>query len=293
MKFIEYSSGLYYYDAKTTQNSTTTINKHSKNNVNAYLFLNTVSSNKNRFTQQEIEGADEARSLYRKLGHPSEVVFQQILSKNLIQNCPITVDDAKRALHIYGPDIATLKGKTTKKQNSHIPNYQPILIPAPIIAQYTNNRLFIDIFWVCGYPFFHTISEWIKFRTVALIPDRKQWILVAETKAIINMYTNRGLHITRVEGDNEFCTLENDILPVQLNIADADDHVPEVERSIRTLKERVRCLLQGLPYRRVPKVMIRAAIEYANRSLNQIPVQNSASDHLSPLTIMTGRPNVN
>jgi hypothetical protein len=39
--------------------------------------------------------------------------------------------------------------------------------------------------------------------------------------------------------------------------------------------------------------MMRSTIEGANRSLNQLPAQNGVSDTLSPLTIMTGRPNPN
>jgi hypothetical protein len=111
-----------------------------------------------------------------------------------------------------------------------------------------------------------------------------------ETKAIINLYETRGFKVTRVEGDQEFSCIEADILPTPLNIADADDHVPEVERSIRTIKERTRCLVQGLPFRRVPKAMMRAAVENAHKVLNQFPAKDGASDTLSPLTIMTGRP---
>jgi hypothetical protein len=73
-------------------------------------------------------------------------MFNDILDNNRIRNCPITSDDAKRALPIYGPDIATLKGKTVKHQNRGIQNYQPIQTPAPIIENYSNIRIFIDIF---------------------------------------------------------------------------------------------------------------------------------------------------
>ena len=163
MKFTEYKSGLYYFDT----GAPITNNTNSTSNSQDYLFLNTVEDNKRQYTRREIEGADKARDLYRKIGRPSEKEFNDILQNNLIRNCPITSDDAKRALRIYGPDIATLKGKTVKKQNTGIPNYQAVQIPAPIIAQYTDVRLFIDIFWVNGSPYFHTISEWIKFRTVA------------------------------------------------------------------------------------------------------------------------------
>ena len=34
----------------------------------------------------------------------------------MIANCPVTVDDIKLAEKIYGTDIATLKGKTVRKQ---------------------------------------------------------------------------------------------------------------------------------------------------------------------------------
>ena len=116
----------------------------------------------------------------------------------------MTPDDAKRALNIYGPDVATLKGKMAKKQNSGIPNYQATPLPAPIIAQYNNVRLFIDIFWVNSSPCFHTISEWIKFCTVAAIKNRTRRTLHMETQVIINMYEARGFNVTRVVEDQEF-----------------------------------------------------------------------------------------
>jgi hypothetical protein len=54
----------------------------------------------------------------------------------------MTSDDAKQALLIYGPDIATLKGRSVKHQNRGIPNYQRIQIPAPIIAKYNTIWLY-------------------------------------------------------------------------------------------------------------------------------------------------------
>lgn len=111
-----------------------------------HMFLTTVPGNKVEYTKREVEGADEARILYRKLGHPSEEFFQHMLKNNLIRNCPVTLDDPQRAFNIYGPHITTLKGKTVKKQNSVIPNYKPDSIPAPIIAKHKNIRLFVDIF---------------------------------------------------------------------------------------------------------------------------------------------------
>jgi hypothetical protein len=46
------------------------------------------------------------------IGRPSKQEFRKILQHNLIRNCPVTPHDAKQALMINGPDVATLKGKT-------------------------------------------------------------------------------------------------------------------------------------------------------------------------------------
>jgi hypothetical protein len=114
-----------------------------------------------------------------------------------------------------------------------------------------------------------------------------------ETQTVINMYKTRGFTVTRVVGDQEFACIANKILPTPINIADADNHVHEVEQSIRTIKERTQCHVQGLPFRQIPKAMMQAAIENANKVMNQFPLKNGASNTLSPLTIMTGRPNPN
>jgi hypothetical protein len=114
-----------------------------------------------------------------------------------------------------------------------------------------------------------------------------------ETQAVINLYQTRAFTVTRVKGDQEFTCITNDLLPMPINIADAANHIPEVERSIRTIKEPTRCLIQGLPFKRIPKAMMRAAIENAHKALNQFPAKNGASHTLSPLTIMTGRLKLN
>jgi hypothetical protein len=144
------------------------------------------------------------------------------------------------------PSTATLlKGKAVKKQNRGIPNYQALQILVPIIAQYNNVRLFIDIFWVNGSHYFHAISEWVKFCTVMAMNNKSKSTLRIETQVVSNMYEMRGFTITRVEGYQEFSCIANDLLPIPLNVADTDNHVAKVEHSIRAIKERTRCLVQG------------------------------------------------
>ncbi|KAI2493025.1 hypothetical protein MHU86_21526 [Fragilaria crotonensis] len=100
MKFVEHECGLYVY-----------FPSNSSNNVGAYTLVSTVAEQKKLFSRRDIANADMARTLYRAIGRPSEAEFQRILDSGCIRNCPVTSLDAKRALTIYGPDIATLKGR--------------------------------------------------------------------------------------------------------------------------------------------------------------------------------------
>ena len=89
--------------------------------------------------------------LHRKIGRPSQAHFENILKNNLIHNCPVTVDDARRAIVIYGPDMASLKGKTTAKQSSSAPSFDQVHILAPILKENTDLTLAIYYFFVQAF----------------------------------------------------------------------------------------------------------------------------------------------
>ena len=106
MKFVEHDSGLYVFDPSVPNNTSAPLN--------AYTLLSSVSDQEKLFSPHQIQNAESARALYCLLGRPDTAEFETILRRHLIRNCPVTPEDAKRALAIYGPDVATLKGKMTK-----------------------------------------------------------------------------------------------------------------------------------------------------------------------------------
>ena len=130
----------------------------------------------------------------------------------------------------------------------------------------------------------------LRFRTVALLLTRSKSSILAELLLVIKLYHNRGFSIPDIHCDNEFACLANDLSPIQLNITTKDDHVGEVERSIRTIKERVRTTIHGLPFRRLPKLLLRELVFASVKWLNIFPAVDGISKTMSPYTIMTGRP---
>ena len=108
IKFEEVESVLYLIHSNNVTNK----------KISAYSFLILVKSNKGNFTTREVKRADMARKFRKHLGYPGYKQYFRLLESNYFTDCPITVDDAKRALHIYGPDVESLKGKHTMAKAS-------------------------------------------------------------------------------------------------------------------------------------------------------------------------------
>ena len=95
-----------------------------------------------------------------------------------------------------------------------------------------------------------------------------------------------------VFGDGEFECTRNDVaehLKSDLNICGPDEHVPDVERCIRTIKERTRCTYNVLPFTDLPPKMVIEMVFLTVFWLNALPNKNGVSPTLSPSTIVTGR----
>ena len=103
-KFIQSGSGLHYLD--TTQQDT---NK----SANTTLVVNTVKENKKNYTNNDYLHALRAQELQVTMGRPSTATFVEALKNNGLLNCPVTPADVKAAGQMFGPDIGSLKGKTT------------------------------------------------------------------------------------------------------------------------------------------------------------------------------------
>ena len=63
---------------------------------------------------QIFQQANVAKQLLHALGYPLVVDLKTIIKTNVIQDSPITESNTKLMEHLYGPNIPTVKGKTTR-----------------------------------------------------------------------------------------------------------------------------------------------------------------------------------
>jgi Reverse transcriptase (RNA-dependent DNA polymerase) len=286
--FTEHESGLYLHDASSTPPAVANpINAL----VNSYSCLQTVAHNKTKFTIRQVEAADAARKLYRLLGRPGYSRFLTALKDNHILNCPITIDDAQRAESIYGKDVAFLKGKTTARPaKDHVPDFTPIPLPPELLSLHPDLTLCFDLFYVLGLGFSLSTSRSLRYLSCHHIANRSLPVLKDCIASDLSVYRSRGFRPVAIHADGEFHAVQTAFPDVRFSICAVDDHVPEIERAIRTVKECIRTTIHGLPFGRLPRVLVKELAASAIRTLNMLPHPDGVSSTLSPATIVTGHP---
>jgi hypothetical protein len=96
--------------------------------------------------------------LYNALESPSVKDFKAILRLNFIKNNPVTLDGIKIAESIFGPDIGSLKGKTTRRKPSAVVS-DYIEIPPELIQAQQDVVLYMDTMYINGMSFLTTILQ--------------------------------------------------------------------------------------------------------------------------------------
>ena len=256
-EFLPCSDGLYYFDITSFENNSTFTN---------YSFLETVANNKAYFTSTEVKKAGDARALQRDIGWPSTAQFKYYISKQLINNSPITVDDINRAEYIFGPAKPLLEGKMTRVSPQEC-KIQRIPLPIPILQQHKQLELYVDFFFVNGHPFLTTRSSKVKILTAHMCQSRSKKVI------------------------NEFASIREYLLPIQLHVYGKDEYVGVIERALRVTNERCRCACHAIPYKYYTKLMLRSLIAVVIRWINAFPSKGSVSSTMSPAMIVEGKNN--
>jgi hypothetical protein len=87
-------------------------------------------------------------------------------------------------------------------------------------------------------PFLITYSRSLHFGTVEFLDNRQIPTICKKLQSVFNLYHHRGFTITKLFADPEFEVL-CPRFPC-LDTCGANDHIPDIERFIRTVKDRSR-----------------------------------------------------
>ena len=250
--------------------------------------VETLKENQSFLSEQQQRKAKMARELLHNLGSPTVKDFRYLLGHGLIQNCPVSPKDATIMEGLYGPDIGTAKGRTTRKKNS-VGVSDVIEIPRMLIKQQRNVTLCMDVLFVNKLPFLATISKHLCYRTATFVPSKQPSAYRSVLDEVFRLYNGAGFRVTTIRCDREFKPLMDPIkddLDIVMEYNPSKQHQPEAERNNRVLKERVRATFHRLPYQSIPKTMIQFLVALCAKQLNFFPAKGGVSQYFSPHVIL-------
>ena len=199
---------------------------------------------------------------------------------NQIVNCLVKPQDFKVAQRIVGPDVSTLKGKTTRRKP--VPMVQEMVELPEELPPTDDLELCIDIMKVNKIPFLITVSKRLLYRTCKRIKPigNKKDSFNAALDEVFRVYNCNGYTIAVIHADREFKpllqSLEDD-KSVELNLAAANEHVPEIGRTNCVFKERLRACYHRLPYKNLHRALLIAMVEDCAYKTNFFPVKAGLS----------------
>lgn len=249
-----------------------------------YVMIQTVEDNEKQFSKREVIQAKLARDAHRKLGYPSIKDLVYSIRNGKILNLPITVRDVENAITIYGKDLATLKGKSTRQKEDRVKT-------DPVIVNIEKHlTMCVDIFNIGGILFLLSITRKLELYVVGHLKDKSSKTLMTALQVQINIYKSKGFIINMILSDNEAGFVSDksylEAQGISINFTSKNEHVPEVERAGRQLKERVRGIWNTLPYK-LNQVMIVQLVYYCARTINMFGKTNSIGGE-SPRELFMG-----
>jgi hypothetical protein len=215
----------------------------------------------------------------------------RMIEKKLLPNCPITKQDIAAAEHIFGPDNGSLMGKTVRHAAHAMRVPQVSNLPVEVMACYREVTLCADIMFINNVPYLITISQNLRFGTTTKQENKSGKTGMQELLKVLQVYRGRGFAVTMVATNWEFDYMrgelaENGATPNEIS---ADEHVGEIERFIRTMKERIRATYNSLPFKHLPTRLVTEMVNSAVFWWNSFPGKSGISDCLSPSEIILRR----
>ena len=202
------------------------------------VLVTTVNDKMKKYTVRQVKQAELAREYERKLGYASLGQLIKLIGQGKLVNSDITAQDVVRFLHMWGPDLGTLKGKTPSHQ-AQVEEEQPLLDN----IQDRDQIMCIDIMFVNGNPFLIAVVKPLEYVMVNKLNNRANLTLWTSLESDIRHITKYGfsLNLVRIDGEGAINSVwfETNLATIgtALDATGAGKAVTVVERKIRQIKE--------------------------------------------------------
>ena len=243
----------------------------------------TVADNQRRYTAQEVKRSESASELMTRLGFASNADAIAIVNQG-ITNCDITATDLRIAHAIEGIQKPSLRGKTKKKKSRIATG-----VLGPRVVQVLQT-MHVDIMFIRDLIFLIGVFMPLGLVMTCVLPNRGILAVGSGLLSFLTAARGRWFDTVTIRTDGEGAIAK--MVPaladrgIVVDPAGPGQHVPVVERTIETVKERVRAHVTSLPFT-LTKLLLTFLVLFCVSRLNLLPSSNSL-DKVSPHEQFTG-----
>ena len=257
--------------------------------------LTTIASNEAQYPKRLVKAARRARDLQARLGFLSTGKLAELINSGNLTNESVSVQDIERAQNIFGPAVASLKGKTQKRQ----PTQLPLEIPRQVVRGPLVMHL--DIIFVRAVPYLLSVTTPLGYIMIDVLSQSakpmshdKMDAFVRSASAIrrsllmmLNRYRSRHFAVSTILTDNEggVTKMENELSIMGITVIPCGpgQHIALVEHKAKLVKQRRRCHIHHVPFA-LPFLMEMYLVYHCVYTLNCMPT-STRGDHVAPAVI--------
>lgn len=235
-------------------------------------------------TKREVKRAAYAREMANRMGGAPSAAAAQTLTRAI--GVDVTNQDLQRADIIYGKSMMGIKGHTVKRASMQA---QVELVPRSVRQEQT---LSVDIMFIKQIPFLVGLFSPLDLLMVKHLSSRATANVASGLHDFMAAAESRSFTVPLLKSDNEGAVAAHAQAlarehQMEVTLAGPGQHVPEIERAIRTIKERVRGHEEVLPWT-MTRLLLVHCVSFCVSGLN-MQVSATAADNIPPIVKFTGR----
>lgn len=234
------------------------------------------------YSVKQLKGAEKAKDLLHRAGYPSYVELQNMVKSGNFTGSTVTASDVAVASDIYGPQVASIRGKYTKRKFNNPP-------PDQSLIEQSDQVMYLDIMYVSTQPYMVALVTPLFLTLSVPMLNESSMSMISCTSDIMNTIKTKGFTISTImcEPQSAVAAISTHLGPgVSMNVVGATDHLPILDVKIRRIKEVIRATLVTVNFN-VPYSKIKYLVSYAVSRIN-MRTTSSRGDDQSPSVAFSG-----
>ena len=233
----------------------------------------------------EIERAKAVRELHSRIGHPSDQVFKDCLTSNAYIGIDLTPKDVDNAHKLFGKCHACISAKQREPVHAESQSFQTDKVGAILYA----DLIACECTCLQGYKQMLVVVDYYSGnKTVTGMVDKSTKSITDALNTLVAYYYSHNHIVERIVFDHEanFVALINKLPKIICSYTPSGAHNRRAERAIQELKQRIRCILEDLPYEIDPRLQV---LLWQNAAISANLLTNERTPGRTPYFLVTGR----